>query len=98
MSIEKQAFTPYKDQEERNKEKSKVITLRLNREELADLEVLAKLLRQEKLGTTVKQLMKLGSHVLHDTQTAWLVDTLFINERNNKRLGIITVKPKFKQL
>ncbi len=98
MSIEKQRFTPYKDQEERDKEKSKVITIRLNIEELKDLEELAKLLRQEKLGTTVKQLMKLGSHVLHTPQTAWLVDTLFINERNNKRLGIINVKPKFKQM
>jgi len=98
MSIEKEAFIPYKDQEERDKEKSKVITIRLNIEELRDLEELAKLLRQEKLGTTIKQLMKLGSHVLHDPQTAWLVDTLFINERNNKRLGIITVNPKFKHL
>ncbi len=98
VAIERAGFQPYKEQEERDQEKSKVITLRLNRAELADLELLAVLLRQEKLGTTVKQLMKLGSHVLHDPQTRWLVDTLFINERNNKRQGIITVRPKFKHL
>lgn len=96
--IEKKAFQPEKTQEERDKEQSKVITIRLNVEELRDLEELAKLLRQEKLGTTVKQLMALGSHVLHDPKTTYLIDTLFINERNNKRLGIITVRPKFKQL
>jgi hypothetical protein len=98
MVIEKEKFLPYKDQEERDQEQSKVITIRLNLEELRDLEELARLLRQEKLGTTVKQLMKLGSHVLHSPQTAWLVDTLFINEKNNKRMGIINVNPKFKQL
>lgn len=98
MVIEKEAFVPYKDQDERDQEKSKVITIRLNVDELRDLEELGKLLRQEKLGTVIKQLMKLGSHVLHDPQTEWLVETLFINERNNKRLGIINVNPKFKQL
>jgi len=98
MGLKKEDFVPYKDQEERDKEQSKVITIRLNVEELRDLEELAKLLRQEKLGTTIKQLMKLGSHVLHSPQTSYLVDTLFINEKNNKRLGIITVNPKFKQL
>lgn len=98
MAIEQKPFVPYKDQEERDKEKSKVITIRLNVEELRDLEKLATVLRQEKLGTTIKQLMRLGSHVLHDPQTRWLVDTLFINEKNNKRIGIITVRPKFKQM
>jgi len=98
MGIKKELFVPYKDQEERDKERSKVITIRLNLEELRDLEELAKLLRQEKLGTTVKELMKLGAHVLHTPQTAYLIDTLFINEKNNKRMGIITVNPKFKQL
>jgi len=98
MGIEKERFVPYKDQEERDQEKSKVVPLRLNREELKDLEELAKLLRQEKLGTTIKQLMKIGSHVLHTPQTAYLIDTLFINEKNNKRSGIINVNPKFKHL
>ena len=96
--IERPAFTALKNQEERDNEKSKVITIRLNRDELEDLEILAKLLRQEKLGTTIKQLMKIGSIVLQEPKIRQIVDTMFINELNNKRQGIITVRPKFKQL
>ena len=96
--LEKKPFENYKEQEDRNKEKSKVITIRLNLKELKDLEELGKLLRQEKLGTVIKQLMMLGSNVLHDPQTEQLVETLFKNELNNKRQGIISVNPKFKQL
>jgi len=98
MVIENPPFLINKDFDERQAEKSKVVTIRLNKEELSDLEELGKLLRQEKLGTVIKQVMSLGVLVLQDSQTAYLVKTLFKNEDNNKRLGIITVKPKFKQL
>jgi len=98
MTIEKKLFSPYKEQEERDGEKSKVITIRLNVDELKDLEELGKLLRQEKLGTVIKQLMKVGSLVLHSPETAYLTEVLFKNEDNNKRNGIITVNPKFKNL
>ena len=98
MVIDKNPFTPYKHQEERDQEKSKVITIRLNREELADLEILGKLIKQEKLGTVIKQVMSIGVIVLQQPQTALIVSTLFKNDTNNKRQGIITVNPKFKQL
>ena len=98
MSLIKKPFTPQKDQEQRDKEVSKVVPVRFNREELEDLEELGKILRQEQLSTVMKQLMRIGALVIHSPQTAYLIDTLFINEKNNKRKGIVTVNPKFKRL
>ena len=98
MSIEKKAFVPHKSQEERDAEVSKVIPVRLNRDELAALEVAAKILRQPKLSTTLKQLAQLGNIVIHGPQTGLIIETLFKNDSNNKRIGIVEVEPKFKHL
>ena len=85
--------------EERAKDKSKVFTIRFNVEELRQLEEAGRLLRQEQLGTLVKQLAEIGRRrVLHDPSVAYLIDEIFNNERRNQRRGVGIVDPKFTQM
>ncbi|RLC35858.1 hypothetical protein DRH27_06170 [Candidatus Falkowbacteria bacterium] len=91
------AFESAREEAERAKDKSKVVPLRLNTAELALLENDARLLRQEKIGTTIKQLVEIGRNVLHAPQTAAILEAVFNNERRNERLGIVEVEPKFTQ-
>ena len=98
MSIEKEIFVPYRDQEERNKDKTRVFSIRLNDEELLWLQDAAAILEQERLTTAIKQLAKIGSIVLHDTQTSEIISIIFGNKRRNERIGVIEVEPKFKKL
>ena len=92
------AFESVREEAERAKDQSKVITLRLNLAELESLEADARLLRQEKLGTTLKQVWEIGHIVLHSPQTRAILEAAFNNERRNERLGIVDVEPKFKQM
>ena len=98
MSLQRKPFTSSLLDEERAKNKSKVITVRLNLEELGMLEEDAWLLRQEKIGTAIKQGWLIGRNVLHSPEMAAIIDTVFNNERRNDRLGISIVDPKFKQM
>lgn len=95
MAIEKETFVNYKTEEEKEQDRSKVFTIRLNAEEIAEMEECAKLLRQEKFGSTAKQLIRLGQSVLQDKKIAVYIDLIYENERRNQRLGIAKVKPKF---
>ena len=88
MVLEKQPFVNYKLQEEKDKEKGKIFTIRLNEQELKNLRQAQRLLQQEKESTTVKQLTMFGLYVLHDRSTAYVLDVLSDNIRKNKRLGI----------
>lgn len=94
MSIEQEPFTPYRLEEEREKEKGKVFTIRLNEEELSALRKAQNILQQEKDSTTLKQLAMFGLYVLHDRSTAYILDVLGNNIRKNKRLGITLVDVK----
>lgn len=98
MGLERAAFTSTRLDEEKADDQSKVIPLRLNREELAMLEEDARFLEQEKLSTVVKQLMKIGHDAIHDPKTYKLIETVFINKRRNKRLGIEVIDPDFTQM
>jgi len=91
------AFESAREEAERSKDKSKVIPVRLNVQELVDLEVDARALRQEKIGTTIKQLVEIGRNVLHDQKTKAVLEAVFNNTRRNERLGIVEVQPKFSQ-
>lgn len=86
--IEKQAFVPYRLEEEKEKDKRKIITISLNLEELKELQEDMKIIRQDQLGKAVKQLMKVGQIVLHEEKIVKIIDTLFINKRNSERRGI----------
>ena len=98
MVLKKPDFIPQRLPEERANDKSKLITVRLNLEELQRLKASALLLRQEKLGTVLKQLAEIGGYVLHRQETAAIIDISFNNERRNKRTGISQVDPRFERL
>lgn len=92
------AFESVRMEAERADDKSKVITVRLNLAELEALEADARVLRQEKVGTTLKQVWEIGHTVLHSPQTLAVLEAAFNNERRNERLGIVEVEPNFKQM
>ena len=98
MPLEQKPFTRMRLDEERADDKSRTFTVRLNLEELARLEEAGDFLQQEKLSTVLKQLAHIGYVVLQDQKTRAIIDTLFINERRNKRLGVGQVEPKFTQM
>jgi len=88
--IKKEPFVRYKLDEEKELEKGKNFTLRLNEVEYSKLQQDKATLNQSKDSTAMKQLAELGRIVLHDQLNAQIRKTLFINKRNNKRLGIAT--------
>jgi hypothetical protein len=98
MVITRTPFTPTKLQEEREGDGSRVIPLRLNKEEVDQLEADARYLEQEKISTALKQLAMIGHIAIHDPKTKAVLDTVFINRRRNQRLGIGIADPDFKRL
>lgn len=96
--LEKPIFTPTKDQEERDKEKSKVYTIRLNDKEIKRLEEASLTLQQEKLTTVIKQLVNLGLSVLQDKRSLNLLNVILQNKERNERIGIKEIEPRFKKL
>ena len=92
--LEKTPFQSYKDEEERDKEKGKVFTIRLNAEELANLRNNMEILQQPKVGTAVKQIYTYGAYVLHDRSTTHILRVMNDNLRKNKRIGIEKVEVK----
>ena len=98
MPLIKQPSQSERLQEERDQDKTRVFSIRLNDEELLWLQDGAKILQQERLTTAIKQLAKIGSIVLHDSQTKEIITSIFGNKRRNERIGILEVEPKFKKL
>lgn len=83
--LEKEQFRSYTVDESK---KADVFTIRLNKEERLSLEKAKKALNQKKDSTAMKQLADLGKIVLHDGLTHKIINTLFINKRRNKHIGI----------
>lgn len=98
MAIEREPFTRTRLDEERAQDKSKVIPIRLNVEELKALEEAGIIFEQEKISSVIKTLMNLGLIAIHKPETAYLLEAVFKNKRNNKRGGITIVEPKFSQM
>lgn len=98
MPLEREAFTRTRLDEERATDKSKVVPVRLNIEELRTLEEAGLILEQEKISSVIKTLMNLGLIAIHKPETNYLIDSVFKNKRNNKRTGITLVEPKFTQM
>jgi hypothetical protein len=74
--------------EEKAKEKSTVMTIRLNEQELSMLQEVKLAIDQPKDSTAIKTMFYLAYHdVLHDQKTKYLLNTLFKNKRNNLRTG-----------
>jgi len=88
--IEKKKFVKYEvDGEEPGPPKFKVISLKLNEAEQKQLEIDKKILNQVKDGTCIKQLMRLGSKVIHDDKIGEYLKIVLENKRKNTRLGIV---------
>lgn len=79
-------------------EKQLVMSLKLNDKEKDWLMEGAKMIRQSKLSTAIKQLAYIGySKVVLDKETAHILDFIFENSRRNDRMGIVDVEEEFKQ-
>lgn len=98
MTLVRKPFTSTRLDEERAEDDSKVIPVRLNKEELGWLEADARFLEQEKISTALKQLAVIGHIAIHDPKTYQLLELVFKNRRRNKRQGIGVVDPDFKQM
>ena len=94
MGLEYDPFYATRLEEERKKDKGKVFTIRLNQEELDNLQVAKTFLQQEKDSTAVKQLTMVGLYVLQDRSVAYILKVLKNNIRKNKRIGIEEVELK----
>ena len=92
MVLEKIPFVPYRDETERDKDKSKVFTVRLNEEEQGRLNASKRVLQQPKDSTAWKMLAEIGYNVLHDQLTGKILETVFKNKDKNERLGIMKVE------
>ena len=82
-------FTPYKLQEDRDRDKRETFTVSINKEERARLNEDKKILQQAKDSTALKQLAELGRIVLHQEITGKIAQVIMSNKRRNKRLGIV---------
>ena len=86
--IQNEPFVRMKLDEEKAKEKSTVMTIRLNEQELSMLQEVKLAIDQPKDSTAIKTMFYLAYHdVLHDQKTKYLLNTLFKNKRNNLRTG-----------
>lgn len=88
MTIEQQPFTKYKLDEEHDKY-GKVFTVRLNEEQIRQLEWCKKVLSQPKDSTALKQVFEFGLFVLQQDLTGKVLTTVFKNKANNYRTGAI---------
>lgn len=97
MRIQYPPFYRRKTDEERAKQDTRVYTIRLNKQERAEIAECMRLLRQVKRSTAMKQLMKLGiQNVLHDQKTRALLGIVGNNDRRNENLGIVNPEPEYK--
>ena len=83
--------------EERESDKGKIFTIRLNELEKKQLKEDMKLLKQVKPSTTLKQLWKVGRTVLHNNQTGSIIRIVLGNVVRNERIGIEDVNTEIEQ-
>jgi hypothetical protein len=93
--MDRPAFTPTRTEEEREAADSINVTVRIPKSDLEWLRAAGIQMRQEKITTTIKTLARLGYIALQEPKTVYLAETVFKNERNNQRLGIREIDPKW---
>lgn len=96
--LEPRPFTSTRLQEERDQDKSVVISLRLNREEILKIEDAGRLLQQEMPSSIVKQLMELGLVSLQRDETRLALRLATENTRRNIQRGVVVAQPKIRRL
>ena len=82
--IEQKPFRRYNEEKIRDS-----FTVNVNKEERQTLEEMKQLIEQKKDSTALKQLAWIGAKTLQQEKTAYILQTVFINKRKNKRIGII---------
>lgn len=96
--IHENSFTRTRTDEERQDDKTVVISLRLNKEEITRFEDAGRLLQQERPSSIVKQLAELGLLSLQHEETRAAMRLVFKNTSRNHRLGIMEAMPKIKRM
>jgi len=91
MALEKEKFVNYTLEEEK-KDKSKTISVKLNKKEQRWLESMKPILQQDKEATLLKQLARVGTKVILDSSEGKFFQTVLENMRKNKRWGIIEIE------
>lgn len=81
-------------EEDRARDKSTVISLRLNREEIRQIEDAGRLLQQEMPSSIVKQLAELGLLCLQREETRAALRMTFKNTVRNQRRGVMEADPR----
>jgi hypothetical protein len=98
MPLANTAFTPTREQEDRDNDKSVIFTIRLNEEEQAKIEWSMNFLQQDQRSKAIKQLVDIAYNVLQDQKIDSFREVLFKNIINNNRRGIHIVEGKIKRL
>ena len=88
MDFINKPFTRTKLEEERTDKYGKVFTMRLNKEQIDQLEWCKKVLSQPKDGTAMKQVFEMGLFVLQQDLTGKVLKTVFKNKEKNWRTGV----------
>jgi len=84
----REPFTTTKLDEEKTDKYGKVFTMRLNNEQIKQLEWAKKVLSQPKDGTAMKQVFEFGLFVLQQDLTGKVLATVFKNKEKNWRTGV----------
>lgn len=98
MALIREPFTTTRLAEERATDKSMVISLRLNREEIEAVTDAGRLLQQEMQSSIVKQLMQLGLLCLQSPETRAALRLATENTRRNIQRGVVVAQPKIGRL
>jgi hypothetical protein len=90
MSIEKVPFRKYDTTQE--EPEIQTLSMRLNKEEQANLKEIKIFFQEEKDSTAIKLLIQLGLNVIHEEKIKTLREILLNKKKNNERLGIVEVE------
>jgi len=83
--IEKKPFRQYSLDEEKGEFKHKVVPIKCNKNELAELKELKKLLQQDKSSVALKQAMSITLELLTSNTSKILLHTICGNQRRNRK-------------
>ena len=92
MVLEKKPFIPYRDQEDKDKDKGKVFTVRLNEAEYLMLQEAKRRIQQPKDSTALKILAEIGTKVIQQELMGDVLRIVMKNIDKNERLGIMFVE------
>ena len=78
-------FIPYKLESERAKDKGRTFTVWMSEKEYQQLERDMEFINEPKPSTAFKQIYKIGSNLLGQSSTAFIIKTLFKNKARREK-------------